>query len=73
MTARQEPVAEQLRISAGEVKARLLSWVPITVLDARNDKAWETSPVKICGAVRVRPADWHIDPSWPKGRLTVVY
>ncbi len=73
MTTPQEPAAEEVRIGAGEVNARLLSGVPITVLDARNDKAWETSPVKIRGAIRARPADWHIDPSWPKGRLTVVY
>ncbi len=73
MTTRRGPVAEEVRIGAGEVKARLLSGVPLTMLDARNDKAWETSPVKIRGAIRVRPADWHIDPSWPKGRLTVVY
>ncbi len=73
MTIRQGAVAEQVRIGAEEVKARLLAGVPITMLDARNDKAWETSPVTIHGAVRVRPADWHIDPSWPKGQLTVVY
>ena len=73
MTARQEPVTEELRISADDVKARLQSGVPVTMLDVRNDKAWETSPVKIRGAIRVRPADWHIDPSWPKDRLTVVY
>ena len=73
MTARQETVAEGLRIDVDEVKARLQSGVPVTMLDVRNDKAWETSPVQIRGAIRVRPADWHIDPSWPKDRLTVVY
>ncbi len=62
-----------MEIGAEEVKARLLSGVPITVLDARNDKAWEASPVKVHGAIRVRPADWQIDPSWPKDQLTVVY
>ena len=73
MTARQESVADELRIGADEVKARLQSGVPVTVLDVRNDKAWEATPVKIPGAVRVRPADWHVDASWPKGQLTVVY
>ena len=43
------------------------------MLDVRNDKAWEATPVKIPGAIRIRPADWHIDGSWPKGQLTVVY
>jgi hypothetical protein len=73
MTARQETVAEGLRIDVGEVKARLQSGVPVTMLDVRNDKAWEATPVKIPGAVRIRPAEWNIDPSWPKGQLTVVY
>lgn len=49
MSTQQEPVARTLRISADEVKARLLSGVPITILDARNNKAWATSPVKIQG------------------------
>jgi hypothetical protein len=73
MTERQESVVEEVRISADEVKARLQFGLPVTILDVRNDAAWESSPVKIRGAVRVRTADWHIDPSWPKGRLTVVY
>ena len=73
MTARQEPVTEELRISADDVKARLQSGVPVTMLDVRNDKAWEATPVKIPGAFRIRPADWHIDGFWPKGQLTVVY
>jgi hypothetical protein len=73
MTARQESVAEELRIGADEVKARLQSGAPVTMLDVRNDKAWEANPVKIPGAFRIRPSDWHIDASWPKGQLTVVY
>jgi hypothetical protein len=73
MTARQETVAEGLRIGVDEVKARLQPGVPVTMLDVRNDKAWEATPVKIPGAFRIRPADWHIDASWPKGQLTVVY
>jgi hypothetical protein len=43
------------------------------MLDVRNDRAWEATTVKVVGAVRIRPADWHIDPSWPIGQLTVVY
>lgn len=73
MTARQETVAEGLRIGVDEVKARLQPAVPVTMLDVRNDKAWEASPVKISEAFRIRPADWHIDRSWPKSQLTVVY
>ena len=73
MTARQETVAEGLRIVVEEVKPRLQSGVPITILDVRNDTAWEATPVKIPGAFRIRPADCHIDGSWPKSQLTVVY
>jgi hypothetical protein len=42
-------------------------------VDVRNDKAWESSSVKIAGAVRVRPAEWRIDPSWLDGRITAFY
>lgn len=64
---------QSLRISAEELRTRLESGEAATLLDVRNNKPWETSPVKIAGAIRVRPADWHIDASWPKDRLTVVY
>lgn len=73
MTARQETAAEGLRIGVDEVKARLQPGEPVTMLDVRNDKAWKETPVKIPGAFRIRPSDWHIDASWPKGQLTVVY
>ncbi|MGH7173735.1 MAG: rhodanese-like domain-containing protein [Gemmataceae bacterium] len=64
---------QSLRIGAEELRRRLESGEPTTLLDVRNDKPWERSPVKIAGAIRIRPAEWHIDPSWPKDRLTVVY
>lgn len=73
MTKRQETVAEEVRISPEEVKTRMLSGVPITMLDARNDKAWQSSTIKIRGADRIPPADGHLDTAWPKDRLTVVY
>jgi hypothetical protein len=73
MTERLEAVARGLRIEAEEVNTRLQSGAPVTMLDVRNDKAWEAIPVKIAGAIRVPPADWRVDASWPKDRLTVVY
>jgi hypothetical protein len=73
MKAQQETLAEGVRIGVDRVKARVQSGVPVTMLDVRNDKAWEATPAKIPGAIRIRPADWHIDESWPKGQLTVVY
>lgn len=59
-----------LRIGVDDFKKRLEAGEVITVLDARNQGPWQSSPVKIKGAVR-----WtgHIDPFWPKDRLTVVY
>src|SRR5947209_20499056 len=65
--------AEHLRITAEDLRARLESGEPVTILDARGEKAWETSPVKIPGAIRVDEEDFHIDPSWPRNRFTVVY
>lgn len=61
---------ERVRIGVEEFKRRLEAGEPVTVLDARNKGPWQSSPVKVKGAVR-----WtgHIDPSWPKDRLTVVY
>jgi rhodanese-related sulfurtransferase len=64
---------QSLRMDAQELRTRLEAGEAATLLDVRNDKPWETSPIKMAGAIRVRPADWHIDPSWPKDRLTVVY
>jgi hypothetical protein len=65
--------SQTLRIAAEEVRARQQSGTPVTMLDVRNDKAWEATRVEIPGTTRIRPADWHIDASWPKGQLTVVY
>lgn len=66
MSMPHQAVSQKLRIGVEEV-AR------VTMLDVRNDKAWQSSPVKIRGAIRIRPAEGHIDPTWPKGQLTVVY
>ncbi len=59
-----------LRIRVDDFKRRLEAGEPITVLDARNREPWDSSPIKIQGAIR-----WtgHIDPAWPKRQLTVVY
>lgn len=64
---------QSLRIGAEELRTCLESGEAVTLLDVRNDKPWEESSVKMAGAIRVRPAEWHINPSWPKDRLTVVY
>lgn len=70
MSGHQSTVETRLRMSVDELKSRLERGESATLLDARNEKAWGSSPVKIQGAIRYlsRP-----DPSWPKDRLTVVY
>ena len=70
MNATNHASDDNLRIGVEEFKQRLESGEPITVLDARNREPWESSPVKVPGAVR-----WvsRIDLSWPKDRLMVVY
>jgi rhodanese-related sulfurtransferase len=73
MSAPTHASEQSLRIGVEELRTRLESGEAATLLDVRNDKPWETSTVKIAGALRVRPSEWHIDPSWPKDRLTVVY
>ncbi len=41
--------ARSVRIGPEEVRARQQSGSTITFLDARNDKAWESNPVKVRG------------------------
>ena len=64
---------QEFRISPEDLKARLESGGPATVIDVRGHKAWETSDTKIRGAVRANPENFQADRSWPKDRLTVVY
>jgi hypothetical protein len=73
MSAPSHTAAQTLRISAADAKRRLESGEPATILDMRNSQAWASSPQKITGAVRVDPAHFQIDPSWPKDRFTLVY
>ncbi len=73
MNTPQSSDVQKLRIRVEDIKPRLLSDEPSTVLDVRNQQAWESSPVKIRGATRIQCADWHTDPSWQKDRLMVVY
>lgn len=47
---------EATKVSAHEVKARMERGDPLVFIDARNAKAWDESPVKMPGAIRV-PAD----------------
>ena len=62
------------RVTAHEVEARIDRDEPILFIDARNEKAWTDSDLKLPGAVRVeadRVMD-HLD-EIPRGRGIVPY
>lgn len=61
------------RLQPGDLRIRMTIGEAVTVLDARQPAAWEASPVKLRGAVRVEPGRVPADPPWPKHQLTVVY
>lgn len=73
MTVSEPGVAQPYRISAEEVAADMEAGRPVTVLDARSPQAWSDSRLKVRGDVRIDRDRLHIDPSWPKDRLTVIY
>jgi hypothetical protein len=73
MPAENEVPARSLRIRPEEVKTRLEAGEPIVVLDARSQKAWDASRVKVPGAVRIRPLLLAIDPAWDRAGLVVIY
>ena len=68
------PTAVQVpRIGADGLKAWMEAGSPVTVLDARAAKAWDSSDRKIRGAIRLQADHQQIDPAWPKDRQTVAY
>ena len=73
MATANPEVDRSLRIDPEEVKRRIASGQAVTILDARAPQAWESSDVKVRGAVRVRPDQFRVDPAWPRDQLTVVY
>ena len=73
MITPQSSDVQKLRIRVAEFKTRLQSDQSVTVLDVRNEQAWESSAVKIRGAIHIQSGNRHADPSWSKDRLMVVY
>ena len=73
MTVSEPGVGQPYRISAEVAAAHMESGRPVTVLDARSPHAWSDSRLKVRGDVRIDRDRLHIDPSWPKDRLTVIY
>jgi hypothetical protein len=64
---------ETLRIEPRDLKGRLDSGQPVTILDVRAPQAYDASAEKIAGDIRVSPDEFGIDAAWPKDRLTVAY
>jgi hypothetical protein len=73
MSGTSSAATQVARITAPDLKTRLQAGEPATILDARQDKAWDSSDVKIRGAFRIDANHFQINPNWPKNRLTVVY
>lgn len=73
MSTIQSPLTQSLRIGASDVLAWQRAGQPMTILDVRNARAWESSPVKIQGAIRLQPPEFQVDLTLPKDRPTVVY
>jgi hypothetical protein len=73
MASSSHQAVHSLRMTAEDVRKREEAGEPVTFLDVRNPQAWESSPIKIAGAIRALAGQFRIDPSWPKDRLTVVY
>jgi len=65
--------ARSLRIKAAEVKVRQEAGEPILFLDARSEKAWNSSDRQIVGAVRIRPLLLTVADDWNPAHLTVIY
>ena len=73
MTESRTSVSKPIRISAEEVLAHIREGQPLTVLDARSQQAWSEGRQRVRGDIRIDRDHLHIDPTWPKDRLTVVY
>jgi rhodanese-related sulfurtransferase len=73
MDATRQKNAVSLRIDPSELLARMKAGEPVTILDVRSQKAWESSQEKIPGAVRVDKDNLEPPADWPRNRLTVAY
>lgn len=73
MASASQTETQVARITAADLIRRMQAGEPVTVLDARNPKAWADSDVKVKGAVRIDPQHLLVSPGWPKNRLTVAY
>ena len=68
-----QATVRSLRMDAAEAKRRIESGEQATIVDVRSPQAWDSSNVKIVGAVRADAHHFRPDTSWPKDRLTLVY
>ena len=67
-------MADARRMSVKELRRRMDAGENIAILDVRNPQAWEQSPTKIPGAIRVPIDHWEENlPQIPKERTVVSY
>ncbi len=72
MSRQDSPIDKPLRMSAKAFRARQEAGEPSLVLDVRGPRDWDSSDVKIPGALRAYP-ELRIDPHWPRDRLILTY
>jgi rhodanese-related sulfurtransferase len=67
-------MADDLRISADELKRRINNGEEFTVADARNPRAWAESNDKACNAIRVAADDSDaVLSGLPRDKPVVIY
>jgi len=67
-------MADDLRISIDELRARMTAGEDFVFIDTRNPQAWAESDVKIPGALRITPdqVEQHLS-ELPKDKPIVTY
>jgi hypothetical protein len=73
MATVSKATTKSLRISAAEAKRRIELGQPALILDVRAPKAWDSSDLRLQGAIRGAHDNFQIDPTWPKDRFTLAY
>ncbi len=68
MARQDSPSDKPLRMSAEAFRGRQEAGEQPIVLDVRGPKDWDSSGVKIPGALRDYP-ELQVDPRWPRDRL----
>ena len=69
-----EVATEVTRVTADEIQQRMERGEQFTFVDARNPKAWQESPEKLPGAIRITPEEAERRASeLPRNRAIITY